>query len=649
MSEINLNDVVEETVRDSDVITVPVDTTLTHSGEAADAKTVGDALALKADKSELAQSIQVNGQSADEQGLILVNAGQIPMSASDETSVAAKVAEIDGKTGASIPLSAGSAQTIEQAFNGIGAKNAENIPMSATDSTTVAAKITDLESKTSDIVKTVNGEEPDAQGNVEIDEVNSAKNLTSNISQATRGAFILRTTGGSRNVGSGSAQLQEVRGAILHTGEVKEVLERDVTGADITAAIDRDVFVAVVTESAVLVFTYSSGWQLNGEAADPEDYGITITGTPANGDEITVTYVKGDRGTIMPATPSGMKATGWNLYNPSVGYARVVGYDGAYHIGGNFSSIQFSETQGGMRSALSVQNGSFRVPGDGYVWVNGASAANTYITTEWTDWTTGPDVQFEAYSETGVDFSAVMTAYFPNGLLAVGATYDSISIDQSRAISRIERLEYDDETIAEIIAQGREYEADEDYIYVIRTSAESHDISISGQYTVSDHGIEMIDGTTVPPMVVILYGQNLIGKLINEVVTSTPQDWSEEAKQQIRENIGAQEAMEFADITATAWTWGNSYATGDSPSVSFLKLGRFRMLRFTIAPKNAQTTWTTIGTIAEGNRPQQFISTYAAESKSSPTPKHIRIKPDGSCEIFARAVSTYSANMIWFV
>ena len=66
MSEINMNDVVEETVRDSDVITVPVDTTLTHSGEAADAKAVGDALDLKADKSELAQSIQVNGQSADQ-------------------------------------------------------------------------------------------------------------------------------------------------------------------------------------------------------------------------------------------------------------------------------------------------------------------------------------------------------------------------------------------------------------------------------------------------------------------------------------------------------------------------------------------------------------------------------------------------------
>ena len=557
MSEINLNDVVTETVRDSDVITVPVDTTLTHSGEAADAKTVGDALALKADKSELAQSIQVNGQSADDQGLILVHAGQITMSASDETSVAAKVAEIDGKTGESIPLSAGSAQTIEQAFNSIGAKNAENIPMSATDSATVAAKITDLESKTSSIVKTVNGEEPDAQGNVEIDEVNSAKNLTSDISQATRGAFILRTTGASRNVGSGSAQLQEVRGAILHTGEVQEVLDWDVTGENITAEIDRDVFVEVVTESAVLVFTYNSGWQLDGEAADPDDYGITITGTPENGDEITVTYVKGDRGTITPATPSGLKATGWNLFNPSVGYARVVGYDGAYHIGGSYSSIQFSETQGGTRSALSVQNGSFRVPGDGYVWVTGASAANTYITTEWTDWTTGPSVSFEAYTETSVDFSAVMTAYFPNGLLAVGTTYDSIDIEHGHAISRIERLEYDDETLEEIIAQGREYEADEDYIYVIRTSAESHDISISGQYTVSDHGIEMIEGTTVPPVVVILYGQNLIGKLINEVVTNTPQDWSEESKQQIRENIGVTDLLNGAVLVESKVLYDN--------------------------------------------------------------------------------------------
>ena len=63
MSEINtdLNEVFEETMQDAEVITVPIDDTLTHSNEAADAAAVGAALALKADKSEVS-TISVNGQ-----------------------------------------------------------------------------------------------------------------------------------------------------------------------------------------------------------------------------------------------------------------------------------------------------------------------------------------------------------------------------------------------------------------------------------------------------------------------------------------------------------------------------------------------------------------------------------------------------------
>mgnify|MGYP002519715366 CR=1 FL=1 len=69
MSE-NLNEMVQAVVEDARVITVPIDDTLQNSGEAADAKAVGDALALKADKSELQTAITVNGQAADAQGKI---------------------------------------------------------------------------------------------------------------------------------------------------------------------------------------------------------------------------------------------------------------------------------------------------------------------------------------------------------------------------------------------------------------------------------------------------------------------------------------------------------------------------------------------------------------------------------------------------
>ena len=94
MSE-NLNETFTVEFADASVITVPIDETLQNSGEAADAKAVGDALALKADKSEIANAVTVNGQEADAQGHIIVNGDDIKMSDSDTTTVKA-IAVADG-------------------------------------------------------------------------------------------------------------------------------------------------------------------------------------------------------------------------------------------------------------------------------------------------------------------------------------------------------------------------------------------------------------------------------------------------------------------------------------------------------------------------------------------------------------------------
>ena len=79
MSEINPNEEVTVVVEDATVITTPIDDTLTISGDAADAKAVGDALALKADLSAV-NTIKVNDESADNQGQILLYGEDIPMS-----------------------------------------------------------------------------------------------------------------------------------------------------------------------------------------------------------------------------------------------------------------------------------------------------------------------------------------------------------------------------------------------------------------------------------------------------------------------------------------------------------------------------------------------------------------------------------------
>ena len=167
MSEINntSNDMNEEfsiQMEDSTVITVPIDDSLTREGEAADAKAVGDALALKADADSV-NNIDVNGEEADNQGHIILTAEHVPMSESDSTTVKAKIQAVDGKTGATIPLTAEQgAPSIAEAFNGIGAQNATTIPMStAQGAQTIAQKIAEMETAAEGNVKSVNSEAPD--------------------------------------------------------------------------------------------------------------------------------------------------------------------------------------------------------------------------------------------------------------------------------------------------------------------------------------------------------------------------------------------------------------------------------------------------------------------------------------------------------
>lgn len=116
MSE--MNEVIEEVVSDAEVMTVPIDDTLTVSGEAADAKAVGDALALKADLNQVT-GISVNGEHPDAQGAIIIDASEVPMT---EAAGAKSVAEM---------ILEGAART------------AEDIAMGEEDDTTIADAIAD--------------------------------------------------------------------------------------------------------------------------------------------------------------------------------------------------------------------------------------------------------------------------------------------------------------------------------------------------------------------------------------------------------------------------------------------------------------------------------------------------------------------------
>lgn len=373
-----------------------------------------------------------------------------------------------------------------------------------------------------DAVKSVNGNEPDENGDIHLESVPYADNLQSELTQRSVATFIDRTAGGSTPIDDGDAWLMDIKGNSVHDGYVAESLVMSVSPVEredpIEADIDRDTFVSYVSESGTTTLIYTSDW-----SADPELYGITVTGTPVSGDVITVVYVKEVRGTITVADPQTFVSTGWNLYNHSTGYARALKYseDYGFRIEGTYTAIQFSATITGTRGAVTVTDGNFDVPSDGYIWITGGNSTDTAVYMTCSDWTEGIEGDFASYSETTVDFSTVMSTFFPNGLLKAGSVRDEINFNLGQAINRVEQKIYSDENRAAAESSGREYEFDEDYIYIALSSAETHSISVDGGVTASDHGLEMFTGTEVPVEAEMIYGNNLKNKLEVDVLTKS--------------------------------------------------------------------------------------------------------------------------------
>ena len=366
---------------------------------------------------------------------------------------------------------------------------------------------------------TINGIEPDpTTRNTYVEKVPLADNLASDIAQINYGEFITRTSG----------------------GDSSKTLNLTVTPAEraegvdpITATVDRDTFVSVVTTSGTVTLVFTSSW-----SADPADYGITVEGTPITGDVITVVYVKEDRGTITVATPDTFNATGWNLYDNNTGYARIVAYstEYGYRIGGNYSLVDFSPTLTGERTGVSVVDGLFNVTENGYIFITGGDAT-TYIYPTWSDWSDEYAGTFQTYTVNTINLSEAMLN-FSYGLCAVGDVRDEINLNVQRTIQRIGRVAYDVETLADLIEDNVPYIYDTNYIYYVLETPVSTSIEISGTYTVSDHGIEFFGGTSVPVYTETLYGENLKDKLRTDVVTLSEQTLTSAQRLQVRANLG---------------------------------------------------------------------------------------------------------------
>ena len=560
MSETNLNEIIEDVVRDAAVMTVPIDDTLSISGEAVDAKAVGDALALKANLSDV-NTIKVNEEEADNQGQILIDGTGIPVSGTDGRTLSEAIDEAASRTAEDIQVNSGSTQTIAEALAASVDKTADNIEMSSTDDSTVAERIQALETGTAGSVKSVNSLTPDDTGNVELTRVPYADNLLSSGSQSSNGTFLIRATGGDASISDGDARISAILGNMVHTGYTAESIEPMVSG-DFTVSIDRADFTASATASGTYTFNYTSSW-----SPDISSYGITVTGTPENGDSITVTYVKEVRGTVVPTDPQTFVSTGWNLYDRTNGYARVVKYSQTYgfRVGGTFTAISFSPTVSGSQTQLTVTNRQFSLPADatdGYIFVTGANAT-TEIYMTWSDWTSQANGGVhENYTQNVMNLSGIMSGAFPHGLLAVGDVKDEISFANRKTYSRIEWLAYTEENREYARNSGRAYEVDENAIFLVRVSTVETTLAEGmGQYSANGHGIEFFTGTTVAPEAHIVYSNDLKNKLERDVLTISQQTLTDAQKAQVLANLGAASQAAVAMKGAIAMVAPNSSAT----------------------------------------------------------------------------------------
>lgn len=426
-----------------------------------------------------------------------------------------------------------------------------------------------------DSVRSVNGNFPDADGDVNVSRVPWAAELESESTQGSDAEFIVRTSGGEASIESGSAWLNAILGKSVKNGYVPEVLEWAVVVIErenpITATLNEDTFRTYVQTSQDITLTYTTDW-----SASPTLYGFTITGTPVAGDQITVHYVKLDLGTITNATPTAFVSTGWNQFDSVNGYARVINYGGSWRIDGNYSTVKFAVTPTGTQSSLTVTGDILTgFPEDwteGYVIVTGGDNSTTAIYPTWSDWDDGyaEHTDFAVFSKSTIDLGTVMNGdgdqvdgLFPYGLMAVGTSRDEINLNIAQAVSRIERMTNNETNMAEVIASGRPYDYDTGYIYVVRetpvTTALSGSYALEGSYTVSDHGLEWFEGSEIPVPCQTIYGTSLKNKLERDVLTISQQTLTSGQQSQVRTNIGAAAA---SDVTTLNSNMHNALANG---------------------------------------------------------------------------------------
>lgn len=409
--------------------------------------------------------------------------------------------------------------------------------------------------------------------------VGMTDNLASDQNQFSTGEFIQRTTGGDASLSDGEGDLVLIRGSKVHTDYLPKIVNLEVVygseESDIIVDVSDDVFLeSMVSDSGVFTTVFNgSSWSYI-----PSSYGITVVGTPVEDDTINVTYRKENRGTITMSNPQSFISTGWNLYNHSLGYAKALKYHETYGFGieGSYTSLKFSSTIDGEKTTITVTNDRFNIPEDGYIWVTGGNNTNTAIWMTWSDWQTeANDGVWAEYTEDEIDFSSIMSNYFPYGLMAVEGYRDEIDFSLKKATNNVGRLVYNSTNLELARSYRTAVDYDEDYIYYGLPVSIVNNISLDNDFAAYDHGIEIFTNTEVPVYAQTLYGVNLKNKLERDVVTISQQTLTANQKTQVQNNIGVRSSFLAFDAsqTLTENQQIQAYSNLGFPSSTLGKLG----------------------------------------------------------------------------
>lgn len=314
------------------------------------------------------------------------------------------------------------------------------------------------------------------------------------------------------------------------------------------------------------VFTYDDGWKLDGAAVTLADYGIGITGTAVDGDNITVSYTAAsDYGHIDVTTPTAVVSTGINSYsggnnfNPasvlegytidasgnivaaagkSVGFAWCVDGTNGWIVGHRqeIDRVAFSATiptaattgmtvlakddslsSEGAYDGQAYYNDGYNIPAEGYIVFCGSDINLVNSHPRWSgraNWIELGNTDYMPYTETVVD---LIGKPFTRNITRVAYTAAALDALLEEHTDWVKNVDYawDNDYIYHVsVPVSGTYAADSE-LWSVGSTRDTVDVLTDS--VANDYGVEELRGTTRAAMVTIVYLANLKNQLRHAV------------------------------------------------------------------------------------------------------------------------------------